>query len=562
MKHSVPDTILIVDDLRTNRMVIKKALENENYRFIEAGNGRDAIDLAIEHQPDVIIMDGLMPVMDGFEAVKTLRTMEEFHRTPILMISSLSDESIKFKAIEAGVNDFITKPFEKMELILRCRSYMDIARINGQYVLSTKNPHTKMPNQVALRQTLLAQTEASIILMRIDHFRSVVAFYGEAYAQILEKEFVKYLTAYFDSLDLTVQCYHTGQGEFVVLFDDFKRDMGHIDLHEFCKMLHEHIQSYEIELGKFAYDVSATLCFAYGKENLYEDASFSMDWVVEQKKTYVIMNDVIDKLKEETKENINRVHMVKKAIEEDRVIPYFQPIYDNKLGEITKYETLVRLVDEDGEIISPFFFLDAAKNGNYYLQITSIMLEKVFAIFKYVDSEVAVNLSYLDMASTMVMDKLFTLLKQNPDTARRMTLELLEDEAMKNDVVFEEFIQKVRKYGVKIAIDDFGSGYSSFQRIMRIVPDFVKIDGSIIKNIMTDHKSQVLTNVINTFSQSLNIKTVAEFVSNEEIFRKVQEFGIDYAQGYFIAEPHDKLVTLQSHPTLFHTNLLEAKLQT
>ncbi len=558
MKRSVLDTILIVDDLRTNRMVMKKALENENYHFIEAGNGREAIELAIEHQPDVIIMDGLMPEMDGFEAVKTLRTLETFKRTPILMISSLSDEASKLKAIKAGVNDFITKPFEKMELILRCRSYMDIAQINSRYVLSTKNPHTKMPNQVALRQTLLARASGTIVLMRIDHFRSVDAFYGEAYARMLEKEFVKYLTAYFQSLDMMVLCYHTAPGEFVVLFDDFKRDMGHIDLHEFCKMLHEHIQSYEIELDKFSYDVSATLCFASGSENLYEDASFAMDWVIEQKKTYVIMNEVIEKLKEETKENINKVHMVKKAIEEDRIVPYFQPIYDNGLGEITKYETLVRLVAEDGKIISPFFFLDAAKNGNYYLQITTIMLEKVFTIFKYVDSEVTVNLSYLDMASTMVTEKLFKLLKENPDTAKRVTLELLEDEAIENDTVFEAFIQKVREYGVKIAIDDFGSGYSNFQRIMRISPDFVKIDGSIIKNIATDQKSQVLTSVIHTFSQSLNIKTVAEFVSSEEIFRKIQEIGIDYAQGYFIAEPHDKLVTLQSHPTLFHTNLLEA----
>jgi EAL domain-containing protein (putative c-di-GMP-specific phosphodiesterase class I)/GGDEF domain-containing protein len=438
---------------------------------------------------------------------------------------------------------------------------MDIAHTNSRYVLTTKDPHTKMPNQVALRQSLSSREDATIVLMRIDHFRSVDAFYGEAYARMLEKEFVKYLVSYFHSLDLMVLCYHTAPGEFVTLFDDFNRDMGHIDLHQFCKMLHEHIQSYEIELDKFSYDVSATICFASGSENLYEDASFAMDWVIEQKKTYVIMNEVIDKLKEETKENINKVHMVKKAIEEDRIIPYFQPIYDNIVGEITKYETLVRLVQEDGKVLSPFFFLDAAKNGNYYLQITMIMLEKVFAIFKYVDSEVTINLSYIDMASQQVNEKLFKLLRDNPDTAKRVTLELLEDEAIENDTIFEEFIAKVREYGVKIAIDDFGSGYSNFQRIMRINPDFVKIDGSIIKNIATNEKSQVLTSVIHTFSRSLNIKTIAEFVSSEEILRKVQEIGIDYAQGYFIAEPHDKLVTLQSHPVLFHPNLCELTLQ-
>ncbi len=557
MKKKREDLILIADDLRTNRMVMKKALEDENYTFIEAANGQEAVEMAIEHQPQVIIMDGLMPVMDGFDAVKALRTLEGFKRTPILMISSLSDESIKIKAIEAGVNDFITKPFEKMELIMRCRSYMEIAHTNSQYILSTRDPHSNMPNEVALRRALMHKESATIVLMRIDHFRSVDAFYGEEYARMLEKAFIKYLISYFQSLDLVVLCYHTAPGEFVVLFDDFERDMAHVDLHNFCKMLHDHIKLYEIELDKFAYDVSATLCFASGSENLYEDASFALDSAIEHKKTYIIMNEVIEKLKEETQENIAKVHMVKKAIEEDRIIPYFQPIYNNELGEITKYETLVRLVKEGGEILSPFFFLDAAKNGNYYLQITTIMLEKVFEIFKYVDSEVAINLSYLDMASPQVCDKLFALLAENPDTASRVTIELLEDEAIEDDEVFKAFISRVRQYDVQIAIDDFGSGYSNFQRIMEINPDFVKIDGSIIKHLANDPKSEVLTKAINTFSHSLGIKTVAEFVSDETIFMKVRDMGIDFTQGYYIAEPHDKLVTLKSHPSLFHANLLE-----
>ena len=557
MKKKREDLILIADDLRTNRMVMKKALEGEGYTFIEAANGQEAVEMAIEHQPQVIIMDGLMPVMDGFDAVKALRTLEGFKRTPILMISSLSDESVKIRAIEVGVNDFITKPFEKMELIMRCRSYMEIAHTNSHYILSTRDPHSNMPNEVALRRALMQKESATIVLMRIDHFRSVDAFYGEAYARMLEKAFIKYLISYFQSLDLMVLCYHTAPGEFVILFDDFERDMAHVDLHNFCKMLHEHIKLYEIELDKFAYDVSATLCFASGSENLYEDASFALDAAIEQKKSYIIMNEVIEQLKQETQENIAKVHMVKRAIEEDRIVPYFQPIYNNALGEITKYETLVRLVKEDGTVLSPFFFLDAAKNGNYYLQITTIMLEKVFEIFKYVDSEVAINLSYLDMASPQVCDKLFALFEEHPDTAKRVTLELLEDEAIEDDAVFKAFIDRVREYDVQIAIDDFGSGYSNFQRIMEINPDFVKIDGSIIKHLANDPKSEVLTKAIHTFSHSLGIKTVAEFVSDEAIFMKVREMGIDFTQGYYIAEPHDKLVTLKSHPTLFHANLLE-----
>ncbi len=557
MKNNQSGLILLVDDLRTNRMVMKKALENEGYIFIEASNGKEAIELAIEHQPDIIIMDGIMPIMDGFEAVSMLRKVEALQRTPIIMISSLAEEEMKIKAIEVGVNDFISKPFQKMELVLRCRSYIEMAHVNSQYIIATKDPHTNMPNKVALQKVLSSKEENTLVVMRIDNFHSVDTFYGEEYAKLLEKKFIGYLVSYFYSLDLIVTCYHTGAGEFTIKFDNYERDIGHIEIEQFCKMLHEHIKVYEIELDKIAYDVSATLCFAKGSGHLFEDAVFALDWAIEHHKSYVIMHEILDSLKEETQENIARVHMVKKAIEEDRIVPYFQPIFDNKLHEITKYETLVRLIKEDGKVLSPFFFLDAAKNGNYYLQITLIMLEKVFAIFKYMESEVTVNLSFLDIVNESINDKIIQLLQENPDVGKRITFELLEDEEIEDDNVVDKFIEKVRQYGVKIAIDDFGSGYSNFQRIMKINPDFVKIDGSIIKDLATNKKSEILTQAINTFSHSLGIKTVAEFVSDEDIFLKVNSMNIDFTQGYYISEPREKLVTLQSHPALFKEELLE-----
>ncbi len=544
MSHT-KNLILIVDDLRTNRMVMKNALKAENYTFLEASNGKEAIEIAKEHKPQVIIMDGLMPIMDGFDAVRMLREDEEFKRTPILMISSLADDKAKIKAIEVGVNDFITKPFEKMELIMRCRSYMDIAHTNSKYILSTKNPHTKLPNVNALKNRFSIENENHMILLRVDHFRLVDAFYGEEYTRRVELEFAKYLSNYFFELDVEVESYHTAEGEYAIVFPNYKRDLSHIDMEQFCKMFHEHIKLHEIDLDKFSYDIVATICFASGGENLYEDASFALDYAVENHLTYVIMDEIIEKLKSKTRENIKRIHTLKKAIEDDRLIPYYQPIYDNKQEKIVKYEALVRLIEEDGNVLSPFFFLDVAKSSNYYSHITSIMLEKVFDRFRDEESEVALNISYVDIVTPQVSDKLFALLKDNPNTAKRVTLEILEDETIESDEIFKKFIFRARDFGVKIAIDDFGSGYSNFQRIMDINPDFVKIDGSIIKNVVIDKKSEILANSINNFSHSLDIKTVAEFVSDENILRKVKEMNIDFTQGYFIGEPCKELSKIE-----------------
>ena len=120
--------ILIVEDIEDNRLLIKTALKKENYFFEEASDGQEAIDKCKNLKPDIILMDAMMPVMDGFEATKALRTLDEFKRTPILMITSLNKKDDKIKALEYGVDDFISKPFDIQELIARCRSYASISQ--------------------------------------------------------------------------------------------------------------------------------------------------------------------------------------------------------------------------------------------------------------------------------------------------------------------------------------------------------------------------------------------------------------------------------------------------
>ncbi len=153
MKHSAYNkkaTILIVDDQVVNRATIKLVLKEGSYNFIEAENGEEALHKAISYHPDIILMDAVMPVMDGFEATREIRKIEEIQRTPILMITSLDHKEDKLRAIEAGVNDFISKPFDKTELKVRCKSYVEISNLNKKYTLATINPTTHLPNKNAL----------------------------------------------------------------------------------------------------------------------------------------------------------------------------------------------------------------------------------------------------------------------------------------------------------------------------------------------------------------------------------------------------------------------------
>jgi len=229
--------------------------------------------------------------------------------------------------------------------------------------------------------------------------------------------------------------------------------------------------------------------------------------------------------------------MVKIALENYNVISYFQPIINNKTKQIEKYESLVRIVDENGNILSPHSFLEISKKGNYYNKITHRVLENSFKILKQISTKISINLSSLDIEKEETRTKLYQLLDEYESDRNRVIFELLEDENVKDFKIIKNFIRKVKSMGVMIAIDDFGSGYSNFERLLEFNPDILKIDGKLIKNIVNDIYSRNIVETIVTFTKKQNIITIAEFVENEEIFNILDELGVDYSQGYYFGKP-------------------------
>ena len=121
----------------------------------------------------------------------------------------------------------------------------------------------------------------------------------------------------------------------------------------------------------------------------------------------------------------------------------------------------------------------------------------------------------------------------------RIIFEIIESEGIENFEQVLEFINDTKQYGAKIAIDDFGTGYSNFEYLMKLKVDYIKIDGSMIKSIDTDKNSQMVTQTIVEFAKKMKIQTIAEFVCSKNVFDKVTELNVDYAQGYYFGEPRD-----------------------
>lgn len=236
-------------------------------------------------------------------------------------------------------------------------------------------------------------------------------------------------------------------------------------------------------------------------------------------------------------ENLKWVKILKNAIKQNRIVLFYQPIFNNNTGKIEKFEALVR-IKEGEKFISPFYFLDIAKKAKLYPHITLEVVKQAFQTSRDYNVEVSINLSIKDILNDVVVLEIFNQLKNN---SANITFELLESEGIQNLDEVLEFIKQVKTYGAKIAIDDFGSGYSNFEYLLRLKVDYLKIDSSLIKNVHTDKESRIIVETITDFSKKLDIKTIAEFVHCEEVFKVVKEIGIDYSQGFYLGEPKPEI---------------------
>ena len=534
--------ILIVDDHKVNIMTIKLSLKNENYEFFEAANGLEAIQKAAEIKPDVILMDALMPFMDGFEATKEIRNIEELSRVPVLMITSLDQKEDKIKALQSGVNDFISKPFDKLELKARCKSYTQISTLNKKYTLATKNQVTNLPNKTALIKEISNPNEIrELFLIKIDNFGMNENFYGASLVERLEIEFVKNLHLHSHLIG-KYEAYHLSSGKYALLLNlgaGLNKDI----VTEFCTHFTEDVKKTKYSYHEYHFDVNVTMSFAFGSHALYEDANAVLTTAVNEKKDFLLSYDVIGSIKNNLKENLQMLKTIKMALKDDKILPYFQPIYNMHTNKTNRYEALVRMIDEEGNLIPPGpYFLEVAKKGKLYSQVTKVLFQKVLEQIRIHQCEISVNLSSLDIEDHTMSEYLLELLEQNDDITDKLIFELLEDKDTQDYHYVNSFIKKARKKGVKIAIDDFGSGYSNFIRIIEFEPDIIKIDGSLIENIESAKSSRRTVEAIKIFADKIGAKTVAEYVINEEVFNIIKEIGIDYAQGYYIGKPEPKLI--------------------
>ena len=408
-----------------------------------------------------------------------------------------------------------------------------------EYVSIRSNINTIMSDKNQLIEKINTNGLYLLILIQIEDFDVLDKFYNMLIVDKIEKMFGFNLLSYLPNTYIFDTIYYFGNGQFALLTDffDFLSTGSNITtyLNDFVNNVKESI----LEIDEIEYDLNVVVSYTFGREHLYEDAKCGLDEAVKRSDIVRYSNDLSIKEQIEAKKNMEVIKMVKIALENYKIISYFQPIINNKTRVVEKYESLVRLVDENGNILSPHAFLDISKKGNYYNKITHRVLENSFKILKQISTKISINLSSLDIEKEETRNILFELLEEHKEDRHRVIFELLEDESVKDFNVIKNFIKKVKSMGVLIAIDDFGAGYSNFERLLEFSPDILKIDGKLVKNIANDVYSKNIVETIVSFTKKQKIITIAEFVENEQIYNILSELGVDYSQGYYFGKPEN-----------------------
>jgi c-di-GMP phosphodiesterase len=414
----------------------------------------------------------------------------------------------------------------------------------------SKDTLTGLSNRNTLIKELHDTTPYALMLINLDAFKELNDFYGHETGDKVLYEVSRRLDNFIaksgSKMTSGAKLFRLHSDEFAVLFESRLNKEG---LAFVAEVILLHLSSVPIGVDSHDVAVNATIGIALQEDDdglIYDEdikdakyfmtsANIALKQAKLMRRPYLFYDSTM-LIEQKYEQNITWIKKLKDAIKDDALVPFYQPILNNQTGEVEKYESLIRLIDDKGFAVSPYHFLDVAKKSRLYDKITKTVIDKSFEMFKDKESSFSVNLSILDIQNKDIVAFIFKRLEE-VDVGDRVVFEILESEGIENYDELYSFRERIRLFGSKISIDDFGAGYSNFDHILKLKPDFIKIDGSLIKNIDKDDSARILTKAIVGFAKELGSKTIAEFVHSKEVFEAVCTLGIDYSQGYFISEP-------------------------
>ena len=419
---------------------------------------------------------------------------------------------------------------------------------------ATRDGLTSLYNQRVFMEFLHYEVERSkrnnnpfgLVFIDFDNFKLINDMYGHNFGDKFLKAIADILEKEKRSEDILARY---GGDEFVMILPGAKEEQAYMisnKIRESIKkflLLDSNTQKSvgaTVSVGIAVYPYSAADekdLFLLADNMMYKAKKMGKDtvYVAKEEDAISVYKEVSEKSK-----------MVLNALEQDIILPYFQPIIDLNTGGVIAHELLMRIKLETikgglPSIISAGEFIEIAENIGVAHKLDLMLLEKAFQKIKEENykSDMFINLSPKSLIVTDYVKTVKRLsLKYNIDTSK-IVFELTERETVKNITLLEKFVVNLKYEGFRFAVDDFGSGFSSFLYIKRFPIDFLKIDGEFIRGIFDDKMDRAVVVSSISIAKEMGIKTIAEFIESDEVLTELKKLNVDYAQGFFIGIPSE-----------------------
>ena len=435
---------------------------------------------------------------------------------------------------------------DSMNTQMEKKLHQQTRRLTESYRIDSR---TGLPNRIVLKERLnTILTTEHLLTLKVTNFHQVNEKYGYQVGDQLLLElsyhFIDRLQPRFIKESPTkVELFSIGVGEWAIIFN---ANIGNEQIEqrfvEFADDI-EHINFEPYGLADIDY-LSVSLCggFASRCDFLSDNGDEILLKAIEARRYGVRNNTHITNAKdiqvseEDRKEQLGWLSCVSRAILDQNIITYSQPIVASGTHEKIGQECLVRIMEADGSIVPPGKFLPIIADTHLYTRLSRHMIKNTIGYMADKQDSFSINLSPQDLLSDKTLEILETAIGGMKDPTR-LGLEVLESEQIKDYGRMIEVCDHFRSLGARIIVDDFGSGYSNIDEIIKLEPQIIKLDGSLIRNIDKDEKQRNIASQLVRLCQVFNAKTVAEFVHNQQVCEIAEQMGVDYLQGYYFGEP-------------------------
>jgi len=582
-------SILIVDDISDNLDMIRTMLTRSGFtNLYTADSGKAALECLRQQvsnntsKIDAILLDIMMPNMDGFELCHLLHSHEEWADIPIIMLTANAawQDKVARESFDAGAVDILFKPVRRIDLMPRIISMLALKRerdlrkaheqeleseLSERRIIEARLQHLvnhddltglcnrrKLEQQlevVVLRARKNGQLSA-LLYIDLDHFKVINDAEGHVAGDRLLVEVANILRHEIGSSGLLVRI---SSDEYSVLLDNVTEAKA--------LAIAEHVRSvmdqFRFTTNNYSYHIGASIGVTMVTPGDLVSASEVLaraDQACYVAKTHgrnlVHLFNREDTEMLTLRSAIHWVPLIRDALANDKFRLVFQPVLDIGEKRITHYETLIRMAGDGGTLIPPNDFIPVAEKMGLIHDIDLWVVNRAIDVVhglpeKYKTTAFSINLSshaFKDSALLLLLKEKLGTTGINPD---RIIFEITETIAIASFSQTREMIMDIRRLGYRFALDDFGSGFSSFNYIKEFPVDYLKIDGTFITNLVNDPVDQTLVKSMIEIAKTLDKKIIAEFVEDRQVLELLAQYGVDYAQGYFIGKPMPDLAEIQ-----------------